>query len=84
MALARNRACIGVGYEGRAMLVFALLGALMSAVGGVRARAGRQPIDWSRVALDSIGGGPMPAAEFSGRVVLARQYGVPVRLHRPV
>ncbi|HTE80898.1 MAG TPA: glutathione peroxidase, partial [Reyranella sp.] len=50
------------------MLVFALLGAVMSAVGG--ARAGRQPADWSRASLDSIGGGPMPAAEFSGRVVL--------------
>jgi glutathione peroxidase len=50
------------------MLVFALMGSLMSAVRG--ARAGRQPIDWSRVALESITDGPMPAAEFSGRVVL--------------
>jgi len=52
------------------MLVFALLGAVMSAVRGAGATAGRQPIDWSRVSLDSIAGGPMPTADFSGRVVL--------------
>jgi len=52
------------------MLVFALLGALTSAMRGARARAGRQPIDWSRVSLESIGGGPMPTADFNGRVVL--------------
>jgi glutathione peroxidase len=52
------------------MLVFAFLGALMSAVGGARARAGRQPMDWSRACLDSIGGGSMPTADFSARVVL--------------
>ena len=52
------------------MLVFALLGALMSAIRGAWARAGRQPIDWSRVSLNSIAGGPMPTADFSGRVVL--------------
>ena len=52
------------------MLVFSLLGALMSAVGGAWARAGRQPIDWSRVSLDSIEGRPMPTADFRGRVVL--------------
>lgn len=52
------------------MLAFALWGALMSAVGGARLKAGRQPIDWSTVSLDSIGGGPMPVADFTGRVVL--------------
>lgn len=50
------------------MLVFSLLGTVMSAVGG--GRYGRQPIDWSRVSLDSIGGGPMATADFGGRVVL--------------
>jgi len=52
------------------MLVFALLGALVSAIGGGRGRAGGQPIDWSRVSLDAIEGGPMPTADFNGRVVL--------------
>jgi glutathione peroxidase len=60
----------GFGMKVVRMLVFSLLGALMSAVGGARARAGRQPVDWSRVALDSIGGGPMPTADFTGRAVL--------------
>jgi glutathione peroxidase len=52
------------------MLAFAVLGALMSAVGGAWARAGRQPIDWATVSLDSIGGEQMPTAEFGGQVVL--------------
>jgi glutathione peroxidase len=52
------------------MLAFAPLGALMSAVGGAWAQAGRQPIDWSTVSLDLIDGGPMPTADFTGRVVL--------------
>lgn len=52
------------------MLAFAALGGLMSAVVGAWARVGRQPIDWSTVSLDSIGGGPMATADFSGRVVL--------------
>src|SRR5882757_3401737 len=50
--------------------LFAALGAMASAAGGVRAQAGRQPIDWSTVSLDSIGGGPMPTAGYTGRVVL--------------
>ena len=49
------------------MLVFSLLGILLPSM---RARAGGQPIDWSRVSLESIGGGPMPTDDFSGRVVL--------------
>jgi len=49
---------------------FAVLGALASAVGGAKAPAGRQPIDWSTVSLDSIDGGPLPTADYSGRVVL--------------
>src|SRR4051812_7668075 len=52
------------------MLAFAPLGALMSAVGGAWACAGRQPIDWSTVSLDVIDGGPMRTADFTGRVVL--------------
>ncbi len=52
------------------MLVFAALGALLSAVGSAWAQAGRQPIDWSAVSLDSIGGGPLPTADYQGRVVL--------------
>ncbi len=56
------------------MLTFAVLGALVSAVAGVMgsswAQAGRQPIDWSTVSLDSIGGGPLPAGDYKGRVVL--------------
>ena len=56
------------------MLTFAVLGALVSAVAGVMGRswaqAGRQPIDWSTVTLDSIGGGPLPAGDYKGRVVL--------------
>ena len=56
------------------MLTFAILGALVSAVAGVMgsawAQAGRQPIDWSTVSLDSIGGGPLPAGDYKGRVVL--------------
>jgi len=49
------------------MLVFAVLSALMSAAGG---RAGRQPIDWTTISLEALGGGPMPTSDFSGRVVL--------------
>jgi glutathione peroxidase len=56
------------------MLTFAVLGALVSAVAGVMgsawAQAGRQPIDWSTVSLDSIGGGPLPAGDYKGRVIL--------------
>ncbi|MCA0245781.1 MAG: glutathione peroxidase [Proteobacteria bacterium] len=56
------------------MLAFAVLGALVSAVSGVMgsawAQAGRQPIDWSTVSLDSIGGRPLPAGDYKGRVVL--------------
>ena len=52
------------------MLVFAVLGALLSAAGSAWAQAGRQPIDWSAVSLESIGGGPLPTADYKGRVVL--------------
>lgn len=52
------------------MLAFAILGALMSAVGGAWAAAGRQPIDWATVSLASIRGGSLPTANFSGQVVL--------------
>ncbi len=50
--------------------LFAALGALASATGGARAQAARPPLDWSTVALDSIGGRPLPTADYKGRVVL--------------
>lgn len=52
------------------MLVFAAVGALLSAVGSAWAQVGRQPIDWSEVSLESIGGGPLPTADYKGRAVL--------------
>jgi glutathione peroxidase len=52
------------------MLVFAALGALMSVIGGARARFGRQSVDWSKVSLESITGGLMSTGDFAGRVVL--------------
>jgi glutathione peroxidase len=52
------------------MLVFAALGALFSAAGVAWAQAGRQPIDWTTVSLESIGGGPLPTTDFKGSVVL--------------
>jgi glutathione peroxidase len=52
------------------MLAFAALGALLSAAGGAWAQAGRQPIDWSAVSLESIGGGPLPTADYKGSVIL--------------
>jgi glutathione peroxidase len=50
--------------------LFAALGALASATGGAKAHAGRPPIDWATVSLASIDGGPMPTADYAGRVVL--------------
>jgi glutathione peroxidase len=52
------------------MLVFAALGALMSAIGGSRARPRREPVAWPEISLDSIRGGPMPTNDYAGRVVL--------------
>src|SRR5260370_28616175 len=52
------------------MPVFAARGALGWAAGAARTQASRPPIDWSTVSLDSIGGGPMPTADYRGRVVL--------------
>jgi glutathione peroxidase len=52
------------------MLVFAATGAFLSAAGIAWAQAGRQPIDWATVSLESIGGGPLPTADFKGSVVL--------------
>ena len=52
------------------MFVFAFLGALLSAAGSSWAQAGRQPVDWASVSLDSIGGGPMPTGDYRGKVVL--------------
>ena len=52
------------------MLAFAAIGALLWAAGLAWAQAGRQPIDWSSVSLASIGGGPLPTADYKGRVVL--------------
>ncbi|CAN5743220.1 glutathione peroxidase [soil metagenome] len=50
--------------------MYAALGALASVVGLARARADRQPIDWSGISLDSIGGEALPTAQYGGRVVL--------------
>lgn len=52
------------------MLVFAVLGALAAAAGGAWAQAGREPINWSTVSLDSIGGGKLPTGDYKGHVVL--------------
>ena len=52
------------------MLAFAALGALLSAAGAAWAQAGRQPVDWSAVSLDAIGGGPLPTADYKDKVVL--------------
>ena len=43
------------------MLAFAVAGALLSAAAW--SQAGRQPVDWPSVSLDSIGGGPLPTAD---------------------
>src|SRR5690349_14330370 len=52
------------------MLAFALLGGLLSVVGGTKTRSSRRPIDWSTVSLDSIDGGPLPTVDYRGSVVL--------------
>jgi len=52
------------------MLVFAALGALVSAIGGSWGKARRQPVIWPKIALDSIDGGTMPTGDYAGRVVL--------------
>ena len=52
------------------MLGFAVLGALLSAAGTAWSQAGRQPVDWAGVSLESIGGGPLPTADYAGKVVL--------------
>lgn len=50
------------------MLAFAVAGALLSATAW--SQAGRQPVDWPAVSLESIGGGPLPTADYAGKVVL--------------
>jgi glutathione peroxidase len=52
------------------MLAFAALGTLLSAVGAAWAQAGKQPVDWSAMSLDSLGGGPLRTADYKDRVVL--------------
>jgi len=52
------------------MLAFALIGGLLSAVGGAWAQAGREPIDWVFVSINSIGGEKLTTADFKGKVVL--------------
>jgi glutathione peroxidase len=52
------------------MLAFALIGGLLSAVGGAWAQAGREPVDWSAVSIDSIEGGKLATGDFKGHVVL--------------
>jgi len=52
------------------MLAFAVIGGLLSAVGGAWAQMGREPIDWASVSIDSIGGDKLVTADFKGKVVL--------------
>jgi len=52
------------------MLAFALVGGVMSAVGGAWAQVGREPIDWAAVSIDSIGGDKLATADLKGKVVL--------------
>ena len=52
------------------LFAFAVLGALVSAASSAWAQAGRQPIDWSAVSLDSIGEGKLPTGDYKGQVVL--------------
>src|SRR5438270_11489748 len=52
------------------MLAFAVIGGLLSAVGGAWAQVGREPIDWTAVSIDSIGGEKLATADFKGKVVL--------------
>ncbi|MCC8432973.1 glutathione peroxidase [Reyranella aquatilis] len=50
------------------LLAFAVAGALLSAAAW--SQAGRQPVDWAGVSLESIGGGPLPTSDYAGKVVL--------------
>lgn len=50
--------------------LFAALGSLASVAGLAPARVDRPPLDWSTVSLASIGGAPLPTADYGGRVVL--------------
>jgi len=52
------------------LLSFSLLGGLLSAIGLLRAHIGRRPVDWPTVQLPSLGGAPLPTADYAGRVVL--------------
>ena len=52
------------------MVLFSMVGGLAASVGGVAARAGRQPVDWTSLSLDAIGGGKLPTAGYRGKVVL--------------
>jgi glutathione peroxidase len=52
------------------MLAFALIGGLLSAVGGAWAQVGREPIDWAAVSIASIGGDKLDTSAFKGKVVL--------------
>ncbi|HTR87585.1 MAG TPA: glutathione peroxidase [Reyranella sp.] len=52
------------------MLAFAVIGGLLSAVGGAWAQIGREPIDWATVSIESIGGEKLDTAELKGKIVL--------------
>lgn len=52
------------------MFAYAVLGAVLAAVGGALAQAGREPIDWTTVSIDSIEGGKLDTAAYKGKVVL--------------
>jgi glutathione peroxidase len=52
------------------MFAYAVLGAALAAIGGAWAQAGREPIDWTTVSIDSIEGGKLDTAAYKGKVVL--------------
>ena len=52
------------------LLFFSLLGGLRSARGLARTPIGRRPVDWPAIRLASLGGAPLPTADYAGRVVL--------------
>jgi glutathione peroxidase len=52
------------------MLAYALIGGLLSAAGSALAQPGREPVDWTAVSIDSIGGDKLDTTALKGHVVL--------------
>jgi len=50
------------------LMAFSFLGGVLSIFG--LGRAGRRPVDWAATPLASLGGAPLPTAEYRGCVVL--------------